>query len=67
MVTLPQAFLLLSMLFLRVALSALILCPAFLGAVSGIDFFFLVFNSEINHIKGLIPSLNLIGYSLLEN
>lgn len=30
-------------------------------------FFFLVFNSEINHIKGLIPSLNLIGYSLLEN
>lgn len=66
MVTLPQAFLLLSMLFLRVAISALILCPAFLGAVSGIDFF-LVFNSEINHIKGLIPSLNLIGYSLLEN
>lgn len=28
---------------------------------------FWFFNSEINHVKGLMPSSNLIGYSLLEN
>lgn len=65
MVTLFQALLLVSVLFLRVALLALILCRSFPEAVGGIDFFF--FNSERNHIKGLMPSLNPIGYSLLEN
>lgn len=65
MVTLFQALLLLSVSFLRVALSALILCRSFPEALGGIDFFF--FNSEINHIKGLMPSLNPTGYSLLEN
>lgn len=66
MVTLFQALLLVSVLFLRVALLALILCRSFPEAVGGIDFFFFL-NSERNHTKGLMPSLNPIGYSLLEN
>lgn len=42
MVTLFQALLLVSVLFLRVALLALILCRSFPEAVGGIDFFFLI-------------------------